>query len=241
MRRGLTWLVACLAVVASAASATAATVVLKQGVGGYAGCADTFIDKQSETTNYGSLWYLHLYAASHDPRRSVLVRFNLDGVIPPGSAVQSATLSLWVYQLVDMGSGDWLQVGPHRLRNYRDWVESQATWLVFKGTTYWATPGCESTTWDRYGTPDSYLTFYNTSSVNQYYHWNVTQSVQAWVGGEQNNGWLVRMVAHDGGTEGLSFNAKESAEAYRPYLTIVYDPPVSVEESTWTAIKGLFK
>ena len=48
-------------------------------------------------------------------------------------------------------------------------------------------------------------------------------------------------MAHDGGSDGLSFNAKESGEAYRPYLTIVYDPPVAVEQSTWGGVKALFR
>lgn len=241
MARLILCLAICLGILAAATSASALTKVLKQGVDGYTGCSDTYIDVDSPTSNFGGLWYMHMYIRSDDPERSDLIRFSLDGVIPSGSVIQSATLSVWLYQLVDMTSSDWISVGPYRLRDYRDWVETQATWNVFKGSTYWSTPGCENTSWDRLADPDSYLYFYNTSPVNTYYHWNVKPSVQAWMAGAQNHGWLLRAQYHDGGNDGLSFNAKESDSAYRPYLTIVYEPPVSVEQSTWGGIKSLFR
>lgn len=241
MRRLVLCLAICVGVLAAATSASALTKVLKQGVDGYTRCSDTYIDVDSPASNFGGLWYMHLYMRGHHPERSIPIRFDLSGVIPSGSVIQSATLSVWLYQVVDMTSGDWLEVGPYRLRDYRDWVESQATWNVFKGTTYWSTAGCENTSWDRLSSPDSYLYFYNTSTVNTYYNWNVTASVQAWIAGAQNHGWLLRAVEHDGGNEGLSFNAKESAEAYRPYLTIVYEAPSSAERATWGGIKALYR
>lgn len=235
-------LAVCLVLLAAVSSGSADTVVLKQGVSGYAGCTDTYMDVDFPTTNYGGLWYMHLYMQSDDPERSVLIRFDLDGVIPPGSAIQSATLSVWLYQLVDFTSSDWMSVGPYRLRDYRDWNETQATWNYIKGTTYWSTPGCEHTSFDRYAALDSRLYFYDTSAVSTYYHWDVTPSVLAWAGGAQNHGWLLRAEAHDGGGDGLSFNTKESSStAYRPYLTITYDPPVAVEGSTWSRIKSMYR
>ena len=241
MRRLLLCLVVCVAAVAVAAPGLAVTKVLKQGVSGYSGCTDTYIDTDAPTSNFGTLWYMHMYMRSHDPEQSLLLKFDLTGQIPAGSYIQSATLSVWLYQLVDFTGSDWIQAGPYRIRDTRTWVETQATWNQFNSSYYWATPGCESTLWDRYGTPDSYKYFYDTTPVNAYYHWDVKTSVQAWMGGAQNNGWLLRAVAHDGGNEGLSFNAKESAEAYRPYLTVVYDPPTPTDEATWGALKAMFR
>lgn len=241
MKRLLLYAAILLAILASVQAASAVTVVLKQGVNGYTGCTDTYMDSQNPTQNYGSLSYMHLYMSNHAPRRSILIRFDLTGIIPPGATLRSATLSLYLYQVVDMTSGDWLMVGPYRIRNYRDWVETQATWDCFKASTYWSTAGCENTSWDRYGTYDSYLYFYSTSQVNTYYHWNVTASVQAWLEGAQNNGWLLRTIDHDGGTDGVSFDSKESSVSSRPYLTIVYDEPIGAEETTWGAIKSLYR
>lgn len=242
MKRALLLLAICGGILVAPGTAAAVTKILKQGVDEYAGCSDTYIDVDNPTYNYGALWYMHLYMSGNDPERSLLVRFNLDGVLPPGSVVANATLSLWLYQKVDWTQSDWVRVGPYRIRNNRDWIETQATWNVFRGSTYWSTAGCENTSWDRYGTPDSNITFTASSPINAYYHWDVTASVQAWLAGAQNHGWLVRAVDHDGGNDGLSFNAKESGSAgYRPYLTIVYEEPVSVESSTWGTIKALFR
>lgn len=239
-----TLLVCCLLVLSSATSAQEdGTIVLKQGANNYYGGTDTFINSEASTTNYGTLWYMHLYMSSQNPRRSGLVKFDLTGQIPANSVINSATLSLRVYQLVDMTSGDWMDVGPYRVGQYRDWAETQATWNVFKGTSYWSVAGCEGAQYgDRSASPDSTIRFYNTSGVNQYYHWNVTSSVQAWYSGAaNNNGWLIRIAQHDGGTDGLSFDTRESDLAYRPYLTINYTviPEPSSLLALGTGIVGL--
>ncbi|MGB9625798.1 MAG: DNRLRE domain-containing protein [Phycisphaerae bacterium] len=229
MNRHITWVVCAAIVWAGWATgrAGATTITLKQGVNGYAGCTDTYIDADNPNTNYGEQWYMHLYMSNHNPKRSDLVKFDLAGQIPAGQTIVSATLGLWVYQIVDMTSGDWADVAPYRVRGTRGWVENQATWNVFKGSTYWATAGCENTSFDRYGAYDgTAIRFTKDSPVNCYYTWDVTSSVQTWyAGSEANNGWLVRIVAHDGGTDGLSMNTSESSSAsYRPYLTITYVP-----------------
>jgi len=229
MRRHITSIVAAAILVAGwcGGAVRATTITLIQGVNGYTGCTDTFIDAENPNTNYGEQWYMHLYMSSHNPKRSELVKFDLSGQIPAGQTIVSATLGLWVYQVVDMTSGDWADVAPYRVRGTRTWVENQATWNVFRGSTYWATAGCENTSWDRYGTYDgTAIRFTKNSEVNRYYTWDVTSSVQTWyAGSEANNGWLVRIVDHDGGTDGVSMNASESSSpSYRPYLTITYVP-----------------
>ena len=199
-------------------------VVLKEGAGGYAGCTDTYIDSQSATSNFGTLWYMHLYMYNDAPRRSALVEFDLAGQIPQNAVIDSATLSLWVYQTVDMDSNDYVYVAPFRVGPFRDWVETQATWNVFAGSSYWGTAGCEFVPSDRSGTADcNPLYFDQDSQVNRYYHWTVTSSVQAWYGGTANQGWLMRVTTHDGAAgEGISLNGTEGGLDYRPYLTINY-------------------
>ncbi len=207
-----------------ATASYADTVVLKQGVGGYTGATDAYIDSQSPDSNFGSTWYMHVYMYDDAPRRSGLIKFDLTGKIPQNAVIQSAYLSLWVYQVVDMDTNDWIDVGLYRISTYRPWVENQATWNRFTSTYYWGLPGCEHVPSDRSGTYDgSVIRFTKNSQVNQYYTWNVTSSVQAWYSGTTNNGWLVRAAAHDGAAgEGVSFNTKEGDLAYRPYLTINY-------------------
>ena len=131
---------------------------------------------------------MHMYMRSDDPERSIPIRFNLSGIIPAGSVIQSATLSVWLYQLVDMTSGDWIEVGPCRIRDYRDWVETQADVERVQGHHVLVDPGLREHVMDRYGSPDSYLYFYNTTAVNAYYHWNVKPSVEAWMAGAAEPG-----------------------------------------------------
>ncbi len=207
------------------APCAADTLVLKHGVDGYYGTTDTYIDQQSADSNYGTAFYVHLYMYNDNPRRSGLIRFDLTGVLPPLSVIHSATLSLWCYQVVDMDSNDWLYVAPFRVGPARAWVETEATWNRFRGTSYWSLPGCEGWQYgDRSQSPDGTpILFTRDSQVGRYYHWDVTSSVQAWYSGTANNGWLLRVTSHDGaGGEGVSFNTREAGTGNRPYLTIQY-------------------
>lgn len=137
--------------------------------------------------------------------------------------IHSAKLGLWVYQLFDLDtSSDWVDVGPYRVNPDRDWIDSQATWNVFKGSSYWSIAGCEHESFDRVSSYDSMLRFVKGSAVNQYYEWTVTGSVNTWKSGTTNRGWNVRVIQHDGGPEeGISVNLTESSSAsYRPYLKL---------------------
>lgn len=202
---------------------SAATVTLKQGVDGYTGCTDTYMDSDYPNSNYGELFYVHLYVRNNDPERSGLIRFDLSGRLPSDAVISSATLGLWVYQLIDMSGSDLISLTVYRLASGRDWAESSATWNQYKSGFYWTTPGAENVPYDRSGTWDDYRYFYASTQVDRYFTWNVTSSVSAWVSGSApNNGWLLR-PEHDYGSEGLSLWSSEySTTDKRPYLTITY-------------------
>ncbi|MCL6519043.1 MAG: DNRLRE domain-containing protein [Armatimonadetes bacterium] len=200
-------------------------IVLKHGSGGYYGTTDTWIDYSNPSTNYGSSTEMNVKMFSSSPRNSGLIKFDLTGQLPnnPWLRITSATLSLYLVRLEEFGSGDWMYIGPYMIRDYKDWVENQANWNVFKGSTYWATAGCENTTWDRYPNPDSLVYFYYGMAAGIYYNWNVTNSVKKWVEeGKPNNGWLMRAYSHDGGGDVVVFATKEGSLGVRPKLTINY-------------------
>jgi hypothetical protein len=216
-----------LVVVAAVASAEHAQTTLKYNPGqqGHANTYDTYVNRDAPTTNYNGNWYGHITRKNNNPadppEKSTLVRFDLPSWVYDSSVtVHQAKLGLWVYQLVDLDqSYDWVYVGAYRINGTRDWVDSQATWNVFKGSTYWATAGCENTTWDRSGTADDTLIFTRDSAINRYYEWTVTGSVNAWKGGATNRGWIMRVPSYDGGPEeGISVNLTEGGVAYRPTL-----------------------
>ncbi|MGB9588618.1 MAG: DNRLRE domain-containing protein [Armatimonadota bacterium] len=199
------------------------TLVLKQGVNGYYGTTDTYMYRDYPTTNYGTSYYIRVYRTADRVDQNGLIKFDLSGQIPQGAVITSAILSLNVCELVNFDTNDWADVGVYRVGQYRDWVETQATWNVFKGSSYWSQGGAEYVPSDHAANPDSVIRFYKTSPTG-YYHWTVTSSVQAWYGGSAaNNGWLVRIAGNDGsGGEGVTFYSKEYSSSWRPYLTINY-------------------
>ncbi|MDI6827893.1 MAG: DNRLRE domain-containing protein [Armatimonadota bacterium] len=200
-------------------------IVLKQGVNGYYGTTDTWIDYYNPTTNYGSSSEMEVRMFNNGPRKSGLLKFDLTGKLPndPWLRITSATLSLYLWRLEEFASSDYMYVGAYMIRDYRNWVESEANWRVFKANTYWGTEGCENTSYDRYANPDSTVYFNNYSTTGIYYNWNVTNSVKKWVEeGKPNNGWLIRGYSHDGGSETVVFGTKEGTLGARPVLTINY-------------------
>lgn len=213
----------------SLASHAETTLKYNPGQPGHTNSYDTYINADDPTANYNGNWYGHITRQNDNsndpPEKSTLVRFDLPGWVYDSSVtVHNAKLGLWVYQLVDIDTSyDWVQVGAYRINANRDWVDSQATWNVFKGTSYWSTAGCENVPYDREGDSGvSLLTFTETSPVSQYYEWTVTGSVNTWKSGTTNRGWDVRVPAYDGGPEeGISVNLTESSSAsYRPYLKL---------------------
>jgi len=217
-----------LALAMTAAQAEHGYTTLKYNPGqpGHTNTYDTFINRDAPTTNYNGNWYGHITRKNNNPadppEKSTLVRFDLPSWVHDSSVtIHGAKLGLWVYGLVDLGmSYDWVNVGAYRVNPNRDWVDSQATWNVFKSSWNWSTPGCEHTSFDRVATPDDTLTFTKNSAINRYYEWTVTGSVNAWKGGAANRGWNMRVSDYDGGPEeGISVNLTESSSAeYRPKL-----------------------
>jgi hypothetical protein len=242
MKRQILCLVICLGMLAAATSASAVMLVLKQGVDGYTGCSDATVHSYYPTTNLGGDGDLWVWLRDQSPVASALVRFDLDGIIPEGSIIEYAMLSLYLNEVPDLMFGDYLTVGPYRVRDGRDWVESEATWDVFRADTVWTTAGCEDTLSDRLADPENSMTFYSTSPVGYYYTCDVTASVQAWCAGAENQGWLLRGVDQSNWGGKVIFASKDAASAdHRPCLTIGFEAPVAVERTTWGGVKALFR
>jgi len=88
--------------------APAATVTLTQGVHGYTGCADTYLNAFSDDRNYGSDQDLLVHHRSN-PRRTV-IRFDQLPTLPHGYVIDAARLSLTYFDDY-MTSGEWIDVG----------------------------------------------------------------------------------------------------------------------------------
>ncbi len=223
---------AILAVAALAAAANAATLNLNPSKDN-----SMFGDLTSNSNGAGD----GIYAGRTNTgglRRGVLA-FNL-GAIPPGSTINSVTLTLEVTQTVS---------GPHTVALHRataNWGEGtsagggsggaatagDATWIQrFFGSTNWTTPGG-----DFAGTASA------TQSVSGFgsYAWTgagLASDVQSWVTTPAGNfGWVVI------GNEATNlttkkFGSKESASP--PVLTVDYTPPAPGASNAGIALLAL--
>ena len=236
---GLAVMVGVVSVLCVPAAAWGDQLWLRQGTNGYSGCTDTWINEDDETENYGNEVLLQVYSVSDEPDESSLIRFNLAGLFPVAPIeINWAKLSFRLDEKRMITGDEECVIGAYQVSQTRDWVELEATWYVFKGTTDWAVEGCEGAA-DRNATPDSTVTFTAGSSEGIMYDWNVTSSVTKWVeDGEANNGWLIRVTSStEGGNEGCNFDSSEaSIEGCRPVLQIDY---TVVPEPATLALVGL--
>jgi len=85
------------------------TDTFKEGVDGYSGCEDTYIELSSETT-HGSSTQIYCDGDSWDTKK-VLIKFDLSGEIPlvPHQTITSASLGLYVLNHFD-GPADSLRI-----------------------------------------------------------------------------------------------------------------------------------
>ncbi|HIJ35994.1 MAG TPA: DNRLRE domain-containing protein, partial [Deltaproteobacteria bacterium] len=229
-----------------AAHAVQGTLVLQQGLEGYAGVKDTWISANDwesppqDTRNYGQNNILLL---ERNGGNNPLLRFDL-GSIPVNSKVVSAVLSL--YNRTHSGSGG--QDYVRRVRLYGvlvDWdegnqVDSPINVIGAHGATgynafeYYSGEGT-NVPWGERGMAagqdyaenhESYADVANEG----WYTWDVADLARAWIRGEQSNFGVVLRDAtgyQEGDRDDREFvSSQETDAALRPKLTIIYNPDV---------------
>ena len=190
------------------------TVTFQQGVGGYTGVVDTYIDSA-----LGSQAATTPIVVDGDPVEQVLLRF--DGIIgsgadqiPQGSTISSATLTL----RVGSGTND-MSANPVNFHGLlHPWLDTDV-WAAYGVSPWNATGGIQADGADAVGTADATATM---STVSTAYPVSVTGSVQAWATTPSSNyGWTILPT----GADGLRLESSESTTAsYRPLLTVIYTP-----------------
>ncbi len=179
----------------------------QQGTGGYAGTLDTELDSSAPNTDNGSNADIEVDGS---PSRQALVRFedlvgNGVGQIPVGSTINSATLTIDVNNSTLTGNIDL-----HRLLT--GWDES-STWNSLSGGISLDNVEAESIREQRLNNPDQTGTQTFT---------NLVSTVQDWVDGKPNYGWVI--VNND--LDSWKFASSEDGTVgNRPLLTIDYTPP----------------
>ena len=181
------------------------------GVNGYDGTVDVELWALAPTTILDTNPNATTDANNDGGESQILLRF--EGIvgtgpnqIPPGSAVQSATLTVSAFD-----QGDTV----HLHRMLVAWPR-QATWTTMVGGVtadgFEASRHRESFTFGKIAANSSAIPF------------DVSDSVQAWVGGAQNHGWVFINV---GGNGWDRYTHEFDDVKQRPKLVVEFTPPKS--------------
>jgi hypothetical protein len=174
------------------------TMILQNGVspdGSYDGTADATITTWSGNTyaNLGGLDYLQVGETGDADEFRLLVRFELDGWLPPDAWVDEARLELRAY---DSGYDDDPQDAvAHEL--VEPWVEGNGwnleadgrsegvTWTTARPGVNWASPGGDFD-------PAEVDRLTVAANPDGWYSWDVTSAVRGWVSdGDANDGLIL--------------------------------------------------
>jgi hypothetical protein len=210
------------ATVAMAASLTVAskhlterhTCVLTGSLGASTSDADTYVQQENGTTNYGTATTMLVQSRSSSKNDRVYVRFDLtkcSPAIPSTAAVKLANLSLYVSTL------------PGACRTYyvfptATWAETGITW---NNQPFGTTENNPSSGWTASATvgPSPCVV-----QVAGYVTWAVTSDVQKFVAGTGTNyGWMIRDSA-----EGASSTARTATFATKEAAVLAHSPQLVV-------------
>lgn len=176
---------------------------------------DTYLQSSTPTTNRGgnTVFYVGELTSGADTLRT-LIKFDLSG-IPASEVCTSATLSLW-HTLNDASNTRTMRV----YRQLRDWVETQATWNIWKTSNNWATAGgfnaadCEQT--------DIGSRSFVAAEANGEKQWTLTASKieEMYDGAFTNNGFMIKNDTE--ANDAHEFRSSDSGTAgERPKLVII--------------------
>lgn len=203
------------------------TIVLQDGVDGYAGTRDVYIDEYAVDTNYNGVFDAsELKMKPGSPKLRSLVAFDFIGYVPDYAIIDSATLELSANYYASVPDRA-LTVSAYRLK--RGWVEDEATWNSAAVGAQWGVPGADSST-DRDLTPAASMV---VSETNRKYTMDITTLAQYWVDHpDENHGVL--LIATGLTTERRFWASEYQGESNRPLLRISWHPRPPTATPTFT-------
>ena len=218
---------------------TGSTATLMEGQNGYVGTTDSWLWAASPNTNKNGEG-LPLRTETQD---SAVIRFAIfeseGGLIPNGSTIHSATLSLYKWN-----GPDGVFKASRLLKSFN---QSQVTWNVAATGTAWTTPGANSAGNDYLATADGQASVGDAAAngcgsapypAACWLNINVTSGVQAFGSGTANYGWKLALVSSSNPNyKAFDDSENQSFPTLRPKLTVNYTPPdtcaVPTANFTW--------
>ncbi len=190
----------------------------QEGVAGYAGTQDTWINQQSANTSYGNSGTRTsdddvANSLFSDYRGQALLRFDGivgGGAIPAGSTVVNATLVLDVVDDIDTPL-----YNPNFIVHpvIRAWDEA-STWNSLSGGL---TVGADL------GAPVASFSGDNSPNSESMRRIDITQTVQSWVNGTPNWGIAILPQIISGNDDGIDIRASENTNTIlRPRLEVTF-------------------
>lgn len=198
------------------------SLVLKQGVGGYTGCRDAFLDSGHPTYNYGGDLYNDV---RNNPKSNLAISFDLPEELL-GVQIIAARIGLYCWTMTNWQEGQYLEL--YRLTE--PWVEGSADGAYEQGAASWQMRGGdqgEDVAWTTPGgTFDPRLLDHSLIPNAAYYpEFDITGLVQEWASQTAGNHGVL-LVNNSLTSTGIK--ASEYSEYGRPYLEITYSHPVTV-------------
>jgi hypothetical protein len=178
---------------------------------GYSGIDDTYIEQAGGT--HGSDTTILVSRDSGWPRNRILLRPDYDSL--PAGTVKTAW---WLITNTGAGGVD-LDIDIYPVRSGRDWVDSQATYSIYKTGNSWGTAGCENTSTDRYSTNERTTRCTYLASQRQPFSFLTSY------GNDDGQGFLFKSTVYTSGTSLTYASCDNATVAYRPLLVIGYEPP----------------
>ena len=250
---------ACAAALLCSPALAASTITLQDGLNGYAGTTDSWLDASQVRDNYGGAPDLHI-RWNNGRDDCVVLKFDLTGQIPQGAAILSATLSLYYMTAGSFQQDNAMTIKPFRFQASAWWDENTGTGFFGMGVSYryrdsgelyeW-TGGAEGGWYDKIDDSNGTNKIKRTNGdppdavpPGNWVAFDVTPSVTQWKSGATNNGFLLAATGFQGGgtaVYGVFTSRNDSGATYRPKLSITYEPPVEAWKSSWGRIKDLYR
>jgi hypothetical protein len=199
-------------------TAAGTAVMLRNGVNGYTGCQDTYLDQYNQTRNYITSTVLYSY---YDDRTVPLIKFDLSP-IPSGATIVRAELEVTTYY----AAGGGVTVTARRL--LRDVDYNEATWLQYKSGYGWEVAGAQGSA-DR--TSASYGSATWSVGVSRL---DVTSMVQYWIDHPSENYGMLIDASGPAGSMSAIRSSDWSIVADRPGLYIEWAAPTPTPMPTST-------